>query len=272
MPDSDPPTPRPTVDQTRAVWDNIANWWDEQIGEGNDFQKTLIIPATDRLLDPKPGQAILDIACGNGNYSRHVARQGAKVTACDFSETFLDCAHRRTTPEDGHIEYKKIDATSMAELLTLGEARFDAAVCSMAMMDMIIIDPLLDALRELLKPTGRFVFSLPHPCFNSNDMTFTANYVIQHDIAQQVFGVEIRQYLSHQPSLSTGIINQPQPHHFFHRPLHAIFSACFSGGFAIDGLEEPAYPPGPAGAKNPFSWQKRPEIPPAIIIRARPRK
>jgi 2-polyprenyl-3-methyl-5-hydroxy-6-metoxy-1,4-benzoquinol methylase len=272
MPDSpDPSPPRPTVEQTRIAWENIANWWDLQIGEGNDFQKTLIIPTTDRLLDPKPGQTILDVACGNGNYSRHLARKGAKVVACDYCENFLEAARRRTTPEDGQIEYKKIDATNMAQLLTLGEARFDAVVCSMAMMDMILIDPLLDSLRELLKPTGRFVFSLPHPCFNSNDMTFTANFIIQNEMAKQVFGVEIRQYLSHQPGLSVGIINQPQPHHFFHRPLNAIFSACFSGGFAIDALEEPAYTPTP-GTKNPFSWQKRPEIPPAIIIRARPKK
>jgi hypothetical protein len=116
------------------------------------------------------------------------------------------------------------------------------------------------------------VFSIPHPCFNSNDMKFTAEYLIQHDHAEQVFGVEIRQYLSHAPGLSVGIINQPQPHHFFHRPLSAIFSACFSGGFAIDGLEEPAYPAGATSGRNAFSWEKRPEIPPAIVIRARPRK
>ncbi|HEX4053510.1 MAG TPA: class I SAM-dependent methyltransferase [Tepidisphaeraceae bacterium] len=262
----------PTVAQTRAVWESIAAWWDRHIGEGNDFQKTLIIPATDRLLDPKPGQTILDVACGNGNYSRILGRRGVRVVACDFAENFLQAARQRTTPEDGQIEYVRVDATSMAELLKLGEGRFDAAVCSMAMMDMIVIDPLMDALRELLKPTGRFVFSLPHPCFNSNDMKFTADLVVHHDRIEQVFGVEIRQYLTHRPGLSVGIVNQPQPHHFFHRPLAAIFAACFSGGFAVDGLEEPAYPPAPSAGKNPFSWQKRPEIPPAIVIRARPRK
>jgi SAM-dependent methyltransferase len=160
----------------------------------------------------------------------------------------------------------------MAEMLSLGERRFDSAVCSMAMMDMIVIDPLMDSLRELLKPAGRFIFSLPHPCFNTNDMKFTSDLVVQQDRIQQIFGVEIRQYLSHRPGLSVGIINQPQPHHFFHRPLSAIFAACSSGGFAVDGLEEPAYPPESVREKNPFSWQKRPEIPPIIVIRATPKK
>ena len=70
-------TQPPTVEQTREIWERIASWWDQHIGEGNDFQKTLIMPATDRLLDPKPGQTILDVACGNGNYSRSLGRRGA---------------------------------------------------------------------------------------------------------------------------------------------------------------------------------------------------
>jgi 2-polyprenyl-3-methyl-5-hydroxy-6-metoxy-1,4-benzoquinol methylase len=259
--------PPPTNEKVRAIWQEIAAWWDNHIGEGNDFQKTLIIPPTGRLLDPKPGQTILDIACGNGNYSRLLGRRGAHVLACDFAETFLECARKRTTPEDGKIEYRRIDATNPAELLSLGPNRFDSAVCSMAMMDMVEIDPLLQALPKLLKPGGRFVFSLPHPCFNSNDMKFTAGLEVQQDRMEQVYGVEIRKYLSQEPGLSVGIINQPQPHYFFHRPLSAIFAACFEAGFVVDRLEEPAYPPRTTAAKNPFSWAKRPEIPPAIVVR-----
>ena len=263
-------TQPPTVQETHAIWERIASWWDKHIGEGNDFQTTLIMPATDRLLDPHPGQTILDVACGNGNYARALARRGARVVACDFAETFLESARNRTTPDDGEIEYRRIDATSMAEMLTLGEKRFDSAVCSMAMMDMIVIDPLLDSLAELLKPGGRFVFSLPHPCFNANDMKFTADLEIRQDRREQTFGVEIRRYLTQEAGRSVGIINQPEPHYFFHRPLSAIFAACFSGGFVIDGVDEPAYPPAAGGSgKNVFSWARRPEIPPAIVIRAR---
>jgi 2-polyprenyl-3-methyl-5-hydroxy-6-metoxy-1,4-benzoquinol methylase len=262
----------PTLEQTHAIWEEIAGFWDRHIGEGNDFQKTLIMPATDRLLDARPGQTILDVACGNGNYSRTLGRRGVKVVACDFCDTFLARARQRTTPEDGDIEYRKIDATSMAQLLTLGENRFDAAVCSMAMMDMIVIDPLLDSLAELIKPGGRFVFSLPHPCFSTNHMKFTASLEVNRDRLEQVYGVEIRKYLTQEAGLSVGIINQPTPHFYFHRPLSAILAACFSGGFVIDGMEEPAYPSDGGGSgKNAFSWANRPEIPAAIVIRARHR-
>jgi ubiquinone/menaquinone biosynthesis C-methylase UbiE len=255
-------------EQTRAVWDEIAHWWDEQIGEGNDFQKALIMPATDRLLDLQPGQRILDLACGNGNYARRLTRAGAEVTACDFSEAFLECARRRAAPDSAPITYLNIDVTNRDQLLSLGEHRFDAAVCSMAMMDMPTIDPLLKAMRTLLKSGGRFVFSLPHPCFNTTDMKFTADLVLYSGQAEQIFGVEIREYLSQRAGLSVGITNQPRPHPFFHRPLSVIFDVCFAAGLVIDGIEEPAYPAG--SGKNVFSWMKRPELPPAIVIRAGP--
>jgi SAM-dependent methyltransferase len=259
----------PTSQETREIWEQIAVWWDEQIGEGNVFQTTLIMPATDRLLEPREGQSILDIACGNGNYARRLGAMGASVVACDFCAAFLQCARERTGPRHGRIEYCQIDATDADQLLSLGQGRFDSAVCSMAMMDMTAVQPLLCALPRLLKAGGRFVFSLPHPCFSSNDMTFTANLSVREERLEQVFGVEIRRYLSQGPSLSVGIINQPRPHYFFHRPLSAILSACFSAGWVVDGLEEPAYPTGPAGRKNAFSWQRRPEIPPAMVLRVR---
>jgi 2-polyprenyl-3-methyl-5-hydroxy-6-metoxy-1,4-benzoquinol methylase len=261
----------PTVQQTRAIWEKIASWWDQQIGEGNEFQKQLIMPATDRLLDPRSGETILDVACGNGNYSRVLGRRGVRVVACDFAESFLACARNRTSAQDGDIEYRRIDVADAAELISLGAGRFDAAVCSMAMMDIIDIEPLLESLPKLLKGAGRFVFSLPHPCFSSNDMKFTADLEVRDDRIEQVFAVEVRKYLTPQAGMSVGIINQPQPHYFFHRPLSVVLGACFAAGLVMDGLEEPAYPAGGVGKnKNPFSWAKRPEIPAAIVMRVRP--
>jgi 2-polyprenyl-3-methyl-5-hydroxy-6-metoxy-1,4-benzoquinol methylase len=268
-------TPRPennsqasSIEDARAVWERIAGWWDESIGEGNDFQRELIMPATDRLLALQPGEVVLDAACGNGNYSRRLGRAGAKVVAFDGSATFIERARQRTTADDGAIEYHRLDATDESSLLSLGEARFDAAVCSMAMMDLPVITPLLSSLRKLLKPAGRFVFSIPHPCFNSSQLRLTAELVENKGKLSQVYGVHVSEYLRPTTYLSTGIINQPEPHHLFHRPLGVLYAECFAAGFVIDGLEEPAFAPG-GNAKNPFSWAKRPDIPPTMVIRVR---
>jgi 2-polyprenyl-3-methyl-5-hydroxy-6-metoxy-1,4-benzoquinol methylase len=52
----------------REAWNQNAAFWDERMGEGNDFVELLIWPATERKAGP--GERILDIACGNGLPSR----------------------------------------------------------------------------------------------------------------------------------------------------------------------------------------------------------
>src|SRR5438128_10078907 len=57
----------------KDAWNQNAKFWDERMGEGNDFVEVLIWPVTDRLLALKPGERVLDIACGNGLTSRRMA-------------------------------------------------------------------------------------------------------------------------------------------------------------------------------------------------------
>ena len=226
------------------------------------------MPATDRLLATQPGMRILDAACGNGNYSRRLGRAGAKVLAFDGCAAFIDCARKRTKAEDGDIAYRVLDATDETALSELGASRFDAAVCSMALMDMPEIAPLLRSIRRLLKPGGPFVFSVPHPAFNSTRLRMTAELIETDGRLSQIYGVQVTEYLRPSAQRSTGIINQPEPHMLFHRPLGMLLGECFAAGFVLDGMIEPAFAEGKS-ARNPFSWAKRPQIPPALVARVR---
>jgi 2-polyprenyl-3-methyl-5-hydroxy-6-metoxy-1,4-benzoquinol methylase len=257
--------------ESAEIWNRIAGWWDDQIGEGNDFQRELIMPATDRLLAIKPGETVLDIACGNGNYSRRLARQGARVVACDVSENFIQRARSRDNPGNEPIEYHRVDATDEGQLLSLGYGcrQFDAAVCSMAMMDLATIAPLLRAVRELLTPAGRFVFSISHPCFNNVSSIMTAELTNNQGQLTQTYGVSVSRYLEPVIERDTGIVNQPELHYTFHRPLSMLLNECFDARFVVDGFEEPAYRP--PGNGNSFSWKRRPQLPPAVVTRLRKR-
>jgi 2-polyprenyl-3-methyl-5-hydroxy-6-metoxy-1,4-benzoquinol methylase len=265
---SDSADSNPRSKEVLAIWNRIAGWWDQQIGDGNQFQELLIEPATDILLNPQAGQTILDIACGNGQYSRKLGRRGIRVLACDGSEAFVQLAKVRTTPADGEIKYRVIDATNESALLSLGTSHFDSAVCNMAMMDLPTIDPLLRAVKQLLKPSSPFVFSLPHPCFNSNRSRMVAELINEDGKLEQIYGVRITEYIEPTVDRSAGILHQPEPHYIFHRPISVVLESCFNAGFILDGMKEPTYPIG-AGAKNAFSWSKRRSIPPAIVFRVR---
>jgi 2-polyprenyl-3-methyl-5-hydroxy-6-metoxy-1,4-benzoquinol methylase len=139
------------ADENLEIWNCNAEWWDDRIGDGNEFQTHLIEPASERLLAISPGDQILDVACGAGRFARRMAELGGRVIAIDNSAQFIKRAKTRT-PGESSIEYHVADAANNAALLSFGIRRFDKAVCTMALMDMAQIQPLLQALKQMLRP------------------------------------------------------------------------------------------------------------------------
>src|SRR5262245_24671323 len=228
--------------EAQAAWNQNAEWWDETIGaEGNTSHRLLIAPAVEHLLQAQPGERILDCACGSGVFARRLAQLGAHVVGFDFSEKFLERAKARTTEHLDRIEYRQLDATDEAQLLTLGKRQFDAAVCLMALMDMPAIEPLLSAVSQLMRAEGRFVFGVTHPCFN----TIGCQRVVEEEDRDGEmitrYAVKISRYLQPATARGLGILGQPTPSLHFDRPLNVLFNACFRAGFVLDGLEEPAH-------------------------------
>lgn len=252
--------------KTQDAWNQNAEFWDEKMGEGNLFQRVLVGPATERLLELKPGELILEIACGNGVFVRRLAQLGAQVIATDFSEKLLEQAKKRNTEHDNRIEYRFVDATSEEQLLALGEKRFDAAVCNMAIMDIASIEPLMSALSRLLKADGRFIFSVMHPCFNNPKVKLGMEEEDRDGEIITEYFVRATKYIKIPPQRGLAIIGQPVPQYYFHRTLSVLFNTCFNAGFVIDGLEEPTF-----GSEDPgtrlLSWANFTDIPPVLVVR-----
>ena len=255
------------ADDNRHVWDANARWWDDRIGDGNEFQTWLIEPPTERLLDLAPGDTILDVACGAGRMARRIAASGARVVAFDTSAAFIARARERT-PADAAIEYHVADAASPDALLAFGANRFDKAVCTMALMDMPEVGPLFATLPRLLIPGGTFVFSVLHPCFLSAPNVRVAE-IEAGPTGRELLrsSVKVSGYLTPSARQIEGISGQPAPHWCFHRPLSTLFGMGFAAGFVIDGFEEPRLPEAPAGSG--LSWRDLSDIPPILAIRMR---
>ena len=260
---------RALTTETQAIWDQKAEFWDERMGEGNAFQRILVGPATERLLAIQPGEVVADICCGNGVFARRLAALGATVVAADFSPRFIARARARSEAQGQQIEYHVVDATDEAQLLALGAGRFDALVCNMALMDMTTIEPLLRAIPRLLKPGGRFVFAVPHPCFNNNETRMTHELEDREGTLVERYAVQIANYLHQAPVKGVGMKGEPAPHYYFHRPLHELLNACFAAGLLLDGLEEPAFPLDPARVSL-LHWDTIQGIPPVLAARLRP--
>lgn len=245
-------------------WDANAHVWDEAMGEGSLFQKTIVESDTLKFLAIKPGMSVLDIACGNGQMSRVMAALGAKVTAIDASQTMIKIAKSRSKQFD--ITYHVANVTQENGLQFLQGLEFDAILCNMALMDISTITPLFKAISQLLKVNGSFVFSITHPCFDKAvGPQITEIHENEGTLAMRQ-SIKIYQYLTPSQMKARAIPSLPQVHYFFHRPLEFYLGTAFAHGLVMCGLSEPAFPK-TADFTEHKGWHKLCDIPVALIAK-----
>jgi 2-polyprenyl-3-methyl-5-hydroxy-6-metoxy-1,4-benzoquinol methylase len=230
--------------ESRERWEKIANCWDSRMGDsGNRHSLELVFPATEQFLGAKPGERILDAACGNGTFSRRLASLGCQVLAFDYSSAMIEHAITRSSDLLNSIEYKVTDATDINALLALGEGTFDKAVCNMAIHDISDIQPLFKGICKLLKPGGVFVFSTMHPCFKTAGMQKVTETIEDENGISELHAVKIYNYITPKKYYGYAIGTQPVPHLYYHRPISVLLQSAFDAGFAVSGVAEPVFEP-----------------------------
>jgi 2-polyprenyl-3-methyl-5-hydroxy-6-metoxy-1,4-benzoquinol methylase len=255
-------------DSAREAWNTNARFWDERMADGNDFFNSLIWPSVEKLLGPQPREVLLDVACGNGVTSRRLAQTGASIVAFDFSDEMVRLAMERGSAD--RVEYLVLDATDADALRRLGSGRFDGALCNMGLMDLADPDPLMHALASLLRPGGRFVFSVLHPCFNNPAVVQMGELQDCAGAIVTTYSVKVARYLTPYTQVGLAMHGQPVPHPYFHRPLGILLTSGFEAGLVLDALEERSFPPEYTGGTTPLSWNGHfSEIPPVLIGRKR---
>jgi demethylmenaquinone methyltransferase/2-methoxy-6-polyprenyl-1,4-benzoquinol methylase len=95
----------------------------------------------------RPGDRVLDAACGTGDLAIIAAKTGATVTGVDFSEPMLARA-RRKAPE---LEWVRGDLLK----LPFADETFDAATVGFGVRNVSDLARSLAELRRVLRPGGR---------------------------------------------------------------------------------------------------------------------
>ena len=243
----------------KKSWENLGDWWDHQLGDGDYFHNVLIFPHLLKLISPKKNERILDLGCGNGVLARLLATKGANVLAVDFCESFLTKARARTKNLDLFVEYKLLDLTDRATIRnSLCKWKFDKAVCSLAIHAIADITPLVESLPEMLKSNGTVTLALLHPYFNSGEIEVR----LPLDYDDNQCGILRKTYIKPMAIMRKGKLQQPIPHPNFHRPLSYILNQFFLAGFVLDECIEPT-----SNSDSTFMWSQLPEIPPIMILR-----
>src|SRR5262245_57011579 len=100
----------------------------------------------------RPGDRVLDAACGTGDLAIADLRAGAgRVTGLDFAEGMLERARRKAAPRKDALDWVQGDMLA----LPFADATFDAATVGFGVRNVDDLALSLSELRRVLRPGGR---------------------------------------------------------------------------------------------------------------------
>lgn len=211
-------------------WGNVADWYREFIGGDPDsYQRKVILPNVLRRMDIRRGERILDLACGEGFFSRAFEKLGARVTGVDIAKELVEIA-KRESPKT--IAFHVAPADSLG---FLREGSFDAAVIVLGVQNIEHVYGVLGECARVLKPGGKLSLVMNHPAFR---VPKESSWGWDSDKKTQYRRID--SYLSEsRVKIQMHPGGKPEEVTFtFHRPLQFYFKALAKAGFAVTGFEE----------------------------------
>ncbi|ADG98909.1 Methyltransferase type 11 [Segniliparus rotundus DSM 44985] len=229
-----------------------AAFWTQIIREGRDkYQTGLVDRALFEAIGPCEGKAFLDAGCGEGYFSRELARRSAgHVHAVDACAELVAAA--RDLP-DPAITYHVADIAA----LPLPDNSVDVVVANRLPHGLADPGKRFFEFARALRPGGRLVSLALHPCYYTArdsqnekpplDEYFEGRMVVQH--------FEVDGLVSPEPSVQR----------FFSLEEHV--SMILRAGFVITGLTEPR--PTPEQFDTDPWWQEHYTRPLFLLLQCR---
>lgn len=154
------------TERVQRDWDEAAILWDEFVETGLDFARLEVHgPALSRACGSVKGLNVLDIGCGQGYFSRVLAKGGAKVVGIDLSPRMIAIARAHEKGRPLGVQYRVMDARRIDKVWASGT--FDLVTACMSLQDMPAPGRVIHSTSEVLSDHGAMAFSVVHPVNNS---------------------------------------------------------------------------------------------------------
>lgn len=138
-------------------WDDSESWYDACVGEkGHYYHESMVLDGALRLLHLKPKDSLLDLGCGQGVFQRRLPKN-IDYVGIDYSKALIADAKKRSP---AHFL-----VADVCKPLPLEEKQFDAACFILSLQNMESPDLAIKNASSHLKPGGKLLLILNHPCF-----------------------------------------------------------------------------------------------------------
>jgi len=243
-------------------WNSVAEWYDELLQQKpGTYQAELILPNVLRLVQLRNSDAILDLACGQGFFSREFAKTAATVTGIDLSPRLIAAA-KKHSPKTIIYHVASADAIPMIK-----DHSQNAVVIVLAIQNIKNINGVFAECQRVLRPGGKLLMVLNHPAFR---IPKASDW--EHDKTTDIMYRRVSGYLSERTipiDMHPGQKTQDQTVSF-HRPLQVYSKSLAKAGFAITKLEEwNSHKKSQHGPRQKAEDTSRKEIPLFLCIEAK---
>jgi ubiquinone/menaquinone biosynthesis C-methylase UbiE len=171
-------------------------------------------------LVPSPARRTLDVGCGEGRLTRHLASLGHRVVGVDASPTLIAAA-RESAPE---MELHVADACA----LPFADASFDRVVSFMCLHDVDDLGVAVDEIARVLEPGGVVSIAVVHPINSAGRFEKHGRFVIRGSYLESFRYSDTVE----RDGLTMTFESQ-------HRPISAYVDALAGAGLVLDALREP---------------------------------
>lgn len=254
--------PKPKAKKaTSTSWGHVANWYHEHVTESVDtYHEQVVKPNLLRVVGDVRGKRVLDLACGEGFFSRALREAGAEVTGVDIAPELI-----RIAKEKGPSDILYLSAP--AERIPLPDRSFDAAVCVLALQNIKDLSGAMAQMAHLLERGGSFVFVLNHPAFRIPKLShwgFDPETKVQFRRIDRYLSESSTEIQMH-PGSAPGIVTVSH-----HRPLQMYMKELVKHGFVLTGLEEwISHRESEDGPRKEAEDRARKEFPLFLMLKAR---
>jgi ubiquinone/menaquinone biosynthesis C-methylase UbiE len=231
-----------TQEEAIECWDEAAEDFASHFEADEEFfHKVMINPTLLDLLGDMEGKAVLDVACGEGHFSRKLAERAKgdiQITGIDSSKRLIDMAQEKNNSFSHCIRFQVGDASLLDRL---SPNSFDVVVCNMALMFIKRFEETIQEVSRVLKPRGVFLLSILHPCF----LTPGSGWIVENSPdtgKKNRVGWRTDNY--HLRLVYHGVMREcdTKETYYFCRTLEDYFRALRKSGFAVVDLREPLPP------------------------------